>query len=83
MKEAYNPGIYDKKLLDEKINIKDEDAYETARKLAKQEGIFVGMSSGAAMFVALQKVRELKNGLVVVLLPDGGEKYLSTTLFSG
>ena len=82
MKEAYKPGIYDKKLLDEKINIKDEDAYETARKLAKQEGIFVGMSSGAAMFVALQKVRELKNGLVVVLLPDGGEKYLSTTLFS-
>lgn len=82
MKEAYKPGIYDKKLLDEKINIKDEDAYETARKLAKQEGIFVGMSSGAAMFVALQKVRELKNGLVVVLLPDGGERYLSTTLFS-
>jgi len=82
MKEAYKPGIYDKKLLDEKINIKDEDAYETARKLAKQEGIFVGMSSGAAMFVALQKVRELKHGLVVVLLPDGGEKYLSTTLFS-
>jgi cysteinyl-tRNA synthetase len=82
MKEAYKPGIYDKKLLDEKINIKDEYAYETARKLAKQEGIFVGMSSGAAMFVALQKVKELKNGLVVVLLPDGGEKYLSTTLFS-
>ncbi|OIO39890.1 cysteine synthase B [Candidatus Pacearchaeota archaeon CG1_02_31_27] len=82
MKEAYKPGIYDKKLLDEKVNIKDEDAYETARKLAKQEGIFVGMSSGAAMFVALQKVRELKHGLVVVLLPDGGEKYLSTTLFS-
>ncbi len=82
MKEAYKPGIYDKKLLDEKINIKDEDAYETARKLAKQEGIFVGMSSGAAMFVALQKVRELKHGLVVVLLPDAGEKYLSTTLFS-
>ncbi len=82
MKEAYKPGIYDKKLLDEKINIKDEDAYETARKLAKQEGIFAGMSSGAAMFVALQKIKELKNGFIVVLLPDGGEKYLSTTLFS-
>ena len=82
MKEAYKPGIYDKKLLDEKVNIKDEDAYETARKLAKQEGIFVGMSSGAAMFVALQKVKELKHGLVVVLLPDGGERYLSTTLFN-
>jgi len=82
MKEAYKPGIYDKKLLDEKINIKDEDAYKTARKLAKQEGIFAGMSSGAAMFVALQKIKELKNGFIVVLLPDGGEKYLSTTLFS-
>jgi len=70
MKEAYKPGIYDKKLLDEKLNIKDEDAYEMARKLAKEEGIFVGMSSGAAMFVALQKVKELKDGLVVVLLPE-------------
>ena len=65
-----------------KININDEDAYETARKLAKEERIFVGMSSGAAMFVALQKVKEMKKGLVVVLLHDGGEKYLSTTLFS-
>lgn len=81
MKEAYKPGIYDKKMLDEKINVHDEDAYETARKLAKQEGLFVGMSSGAAMYVALQKVKEMKGGVVVVLLPDGGERYLSTNLF--
>lgn len=81
LKEAYKPGIYDKKLLDEKINIKDEDAYETARLLAKKEGLFVGMSSGAAMFIALQKAKELNDGLIVVLLPDGGERYLSTDLF--
>ena len=81
MKEAYKPSIFNKKQLDEKINIKDEDAYETARKLAKEEGIFAGMSSGAAMFVALKKVTELKKGLIVVILPDGGEKYLSTPLY--
>ncbi|MCK5283267.1 MAG: cysteine synthase family protein [Nanoarchaeota archaeon] len=81
MKEAYKPGIYDKTLLDEKILIQDEDAYETAKKLAKEEGIFAGMSSGAALYAALEKAKELKKGIIVVILPDGGEKYLSTTLF--
>ena len=81
MKEAYKPGIYDKIQLDKKINVKDEDAYEMARKIAKQEGIFVGMSSGAAMFGASKIIKGLKRGLVVVLLPDGGERYLSTNLF--
>ena len=82
MKEAYKPSIYDKSLLDEKVPVKDEDGFEMARRLVKEEGIFVGMSSGAAMHVALEKIKDLKKGLVVVLLPDGGEKYLSTTLFS-
>jgi len=82
MKEAYKPGIYDKIQLDKKINVKDEDAYEMARKIAKQEGIFVGMSSGAAMFGASKIIKGLKRGLVVVLLPDGGERYLSTNLFN-
>jgi cysteinyl-tRNA synthetase len=68
-------------MLDEKVYIKDADAYETARRLAKEEGIFTGMSSGAAMFVALQKAKELKRGVIVVILPDGGEKYLSTPLY--
>ena len=68
--------------MDERYIVEDEDAYETARILAKEEGIFVGMSSGAAMFMALKKAQELKEGLIVVLLPDGGEKYLSTVLFS-
>lgn len=81
MKEAYKPSIYNKNLLDEKITIKDEPAYEMARKLTKKEGIFAGMSCGAAMHVALEKAKNMKHGLVVVLLPDGGEKYLSTPLF--
>lgn len=81
MKEAYRPGIFNRKLLDEKINIKDEDAYETARILAREEGLFVGMSSGAAAYVALQTAKELASGVIVVMLPDGGERYLSTTLF--
>jgi len=81
MKEAYRPGIFNRKLLDEKINIKDEDAYETSRLLAREEGLFVGMSAGAAVYVALQIAKELPQGVIGVILPDGGERYLSTTLF--
>jgi cysteinyl-tRNA synthetase len=81
MKEAYRPGIFDRKLLDEKINIKDEDAYETSRILAREEGLFVGMSSGAAAYVALQTAKIIPRGILVVVLPDGGERYLSTPLF--
>jgi cysteinyl-tRNA synthetase len=81
MKEAYRPGIFHRKLLDDKVNIKDEDAYETSRLLAHEEGLFVGMSSGAAAFVALQAAKRLPRGVIVVILPDGGERYLSTTLF--
>jgi cysteine synthase len=82
LKEAYRPGIYNRKYLDEKVYIKDEDAYRTARELALKEGLLVGMSSGAAMFVALQKAKELGKGkTIVVVLPDTGERYLSTVLF--
>jgi len=81
MKESYRPGIFDKTRLDEKINIDDEDAFDMARKLAQEEGLFVGMSSGAAMAVAGQKARELDSGVIVVIFPDGGERYLSTPLF--
>ena len=82
MKESYMPGIYDRNRLDEKINILDEDAFEMARCLAREEGLFVGMSSGAAMHVAALKARELEDGLIVVIFPDGGERYLSTDLFT-
>jgi cysteinyl-tRNA synthetase len=82
MKESYRPGIFDKNELDEKVNILDEDAFEMARRLAREEGILAGMSSGAAMHVAVQKAKEMDEGLIVVILPDGGERYLSTDLFT-
>jgi cysteinyl-tRNA synthetase len=82
MRESCRPGIYDKTRLDEKVNILDEDAFEMSRRLAREEGMFVGMSSGAAMFVAAQKAQQLEEGLIVVIFPDGGERYLSTDLFA-
>ena len=82
MKEAYQPEIYDKDRLDYKINIDDEDAFEMSRRLAKEEGLFVGMSSGAAMAVACNVARDMEAGQIVVILPDGGERYLSTPLFA-
>lgn len=82
MKEAYIPEIYEKNRLDQVVNIDDEDAYETARQLAKKEGLFVGMSSGAAMFAAMEQARNMSEGTLVVILPDGGERYLSTPLFA-
>jgi cysteinyl-tRNA synthetase len=82
MKEAYFPEIYQKQRLDRKVNIDDEEAFEMARRLAKIEGLFVGMSSGAAMAVALKEAERLTTGAVVVILPDGGERYLSTALFA-
>ena len=81
LKEAYIPGIYDASNLDQKVNIEDEAAYEMARRLAREEGLLVGMSSGAAVQVACELARELPSGVIVTILPDGGERYLSTTLF--
>jgi len=81
LKEAYVPGIWNKKLVDEKYIVQDEDAYATTRRLAREEGLLCGMSSGAAMFLALRKAQEIDAGLIVVILPDGGERYLSTSLF--
>ena len=82
MRESIVPGIYDPSRLDEKRNVADEDAFQTARRLALEEGLFVGMSSGAAMWVALEKAREIGEGTIVVLLPDRGDRYLSTALFA-
>jgi cysteine synthase B len=81
MKESVVPGIYDENAFDEKITIEDGDAFETARLLAVREGLFTGMSSGAAVAAALQVAAKMKKGVVVALLPDRGDRYLSTTLF--
>jgi len=81
MTEAMVPAIYEPDLLDEKITVDDEEAFETTRLLAAREGIFVGMSSGAAMAGAMRIARKMTHGTVVALLPDRGDRYLSTTLF--
>ncbi len=81
LKEAYRPEIFEKGRLDEKINIDDEEAFEMTRRLARIEGLFVGMSSGAAMAIACKKAREMEAGTIVVIMPDSGERYLSTPLF--
>ena len=82
MQASYPPGIYDKKSLDRIIHIEDEHAYDFCRKLARTEGVFAGMSSGAALGGALQLASELEEGEIVAVLPDGGERYLSTPLFA-
>ncbi len=81
MKEAIIPEIYKEHKLDQKVVVGTEDSYEIARQLATKEGLFVGMSSGAAMFAALKVAESMQEGNIVVLLPDRGEKYLSTELF--
>ena len=82
MKESYIPEIFDKKRLDQVLHIDDDLAFETARQLAAKEGLFVGMSSGAAMAAAVKEAQQIQNGVVVVIFPDSGERYLSTPLFS-
>jgi cysteinyl-tRNA synthetase len=82
MKEAYEPGLFEKSRLDEKINIDDEEAFDMTRRLAKEEGLFVGMSSGAAMVIAAREAEAMEEGVIVTIFPDGGERYLSTDLFT-
>ncbi|MBA7613223.1 Cysteine synthase B [subsurface metagenome] len=81
MKEAIVPEIYNPQMLDEKVTIGDGEAFETTRLLATEEGIFVGMSSGAAVAGALHIAKDMTAGTIVVILPDRGDRYLSTTLF--
>ncbi|MEW6487642.1 MAG: cysteine synthase family protein [Thermodesulfobacteriota bacterium] len=81
MREAIVPAIYEPARLDEKLVVADEEAFDMARQLALREGLFVGMSSGAAVAGALRFASALDSGTVVVLLPDRGDRYLSTALF--
>lgn len=82
MEEAIVPQIYDPSLIDVQEMIESEEAFDMARQLISREGIFVGMSSGAAMLAAVRTARRIDRGNIVVILPDRAEKYLSTTLFA-
>ena len=81
MTESIVPDIYDRTQLDDVITINDEEAFEMARRLASEEGIFAGISSGAAVAGALRVAEGMKSGTVVTIIPDRGDRYLSTMLF--
>ena len=81
MQESIVPKLYKQEGLDEKIIVNDGEAFEMTRHLVAKEGLFVGMSSGAAVCGALKIAKNIKSGVIVVILPDRGERYLSTTLF--
>lgn len=81
MDEAIVPSIYDPEQIDETIMVETADAFAMARRIVREEGIFVGMSSGAAMHVACKVAERTGSGRIVVIFPDRGEKYLSTDLF--
>ena len=75
------PGIYHEEKLDGKVPAPTEESYDMAKRLAREEGLFVGQSSGAAMWAGLQVAKKLKEGVIVILFPDGGDRYLSTRLW--
>ena len=81
MQEAIVPEIYDPGKIDISVDVETEAAFEMSRKIVAEEAIFVGMSSGAAMLAALNVAENIDSGTIVVMLPDRGEKYLSTPLF--
>ncbi|MCX7709137.1 MAG: cysteine synthase A [Clostridia bacterium] len=81
---GFIPEVLNKEIIDEIVKVKNEDAFDTSRKVAKSEGLLVGISSGAALYAATEiaKRPENKGKTIVVLLPDTGERYLSTPLFT-
>lgn len=82
MPSAIVPGIYDSNLADRQVAIDTDAAYRETHRAAREEGLFVGLSAGAAIAAARQVAREIEQGIIVVILPDGGDRYLSTALWS-
>jgi cysteine synthase B len=83
MASSIVPGIYHEEALDRKISVATDMAYETVYHLGSEEGLVVGQSSGAALVATLQVARELDQGVIVVIFPDAGDRYLSTSLWVG
>lgn len=81
MESSIVPGIYDETLIDNKIPVDTDDAYDTALRLPVEQGILVGQSSGGAYWAALEVARQLDTGVVVTIFCDGGDKYMSTPMW--
>jgi len=81
MEEAIVPAIYKPERIDIEEMIESEDAFDMTRKLAQEEGVFAGMSSGAAMLAAYNTAKNIDSGNILTIFPDRGERYLSTDLF--
>jgi cysteine synthase B len=77
MESAIVPGIYDASIADEDLRVESEDAFDMVRRLAREEGVMAGISSGAAVAAVLQVASKLKTGIIVTVCPDGAEKYLT------
>jgi cysteine synthase B len=77
MESAIVPGIYDESIADEDLRVESEDAFDMVRRLAREEGVMAGISSGAAVAAVLQVASKLKTGIIVTVCPDGAEKYLT------
>ena len=82
MQSALVPGIYDPALADETIEVTTEDAHQMVLRLAREEGLLVGVSSGGNMVAALEVARRLNHGVVVTILADSAAKYLSESFWS-
>jgi len=81
--EAYLPSIYERARVDEVMEVSQQDAEETARRMAREEGIFCGISAGGAAWVALQLAKRVENAVIVTIVCDRGDRYLSTGVFGG
>lgn len=81
--EAYLPSIFESQRVDQTLDVTQEEAEDTMRKLASQEGIFAGVSSGGALAVALRLSKQLENAVIVSIVCDRGDRYLSTGVFPG
>jgi S-sulfo-L-cysteine synthase (O-acetyl-L-serine-dependent) len=81
LSEGYVPAIIDFSVIDERVLVEDEEAFAMARRLIKEEGLSVGISSGAAMVEAIRQAERLESGVVAVIFPDRADRYVSTELF--